>query len=174
MMTFRKRIGWVRRSQGYLNSWKNAHSATSPAIWRKTDLFTLLVEVHSALVVQDLALQSETVGKKLEAFYLRVDELFGTKEENIETDDQKPGAEVFRYLKAATKATNDKYARVDRGSDHPAKLILSTIPKAAPTPCRPKPKKARWKIKVIHSRDSWRGSCRRRSFDRKQNSGRSR
>ena len=109
--------------------------------WKKTDLFTLLVEIHSALIVRGFALQPELVGKRLEAFYSRVDELFATKGGAAETDDQKPGAEVFRYLKAATKATNDKYARVDR-SEIIAKLIASTLPKAAPTRT-PKSKKTR-------------------------------
>src|SRR5207245_155206 len=93
------------------------------------DLFTLLVEIHSALVVQGLALQPEAVGKRLEAFYSRVDKLYATEKGTAETDDQKPGAEVFRYLKAATKATSDKYARVDRG-EIIGKLISSTHPKA--------------------------------------------
>ena len=107
-------------------------------VWKKTDLFTLLVEIHSALVVQGLALHPEAIGKKLEVFYSHVDELYATEKGSAKTDDQKPGSEVFRYLKAATKATNDKYARVDRG-EIIAKLILSTLPRATSTPTtRPK------------------------------------
>lgn len=109
--------------------------------WKKTDLFTLLVEIHSALVVQGLALQPEAVGKRLEAFYSRVGKLYATEKGTAETDDEKPGSEVFRYLKAATKATNDKYARVDRG-EIIAKLVSSTVPKAAPK-SDTKPKRTR-------------------------------
>ena len=110
-------------------------------VWKKTDLFTLLVEVHAALIVQGLLIRPELVGKRLETFYARVDELYTTTGGSAETDDQKPGAEVFRYLKAATKATNDKYARVDR-SEIIAKLIASTLPKAAPKSAT-KPKRNR-------------------------------
>jgi hypothetical protein len=109
--------------------------------WKKTDLFTLLVEIYSAVVVQGLPLQPAIVGQRLEAFYSRVGELYATKGGSAETDDQKPGAEVFRYLKAATKATNDKYARVDRG-EIISKLLASTLTRTSPKPPR-KPKKPR-------------------------------
>lgn len=109
--------------------------------WKKTDLFTLLVEVHSALVVKGQPLQPEVVGKKLEGFYSRVNELYSTKGGSLEADAESSGSEVFRYLKAATKATNDKYARVDRGAII-AKLIASTLPKTASKPAT-KQKKTR-------------------------------
>jgi hypothetical protein len=109
--------------------------------WRKTDLFTLLVEIHSGLIVRGLAIRPETVGKRLDAFYSRVDELYATNSGTAELEDQKPGSEVLRYLKAATKATNDKYARVDRG-EIIAKHIMATVPKGA-TESATKPKRTR-------------------------------
>jgi len=99
------------------------------------------IQVYSALIVQGLPLQPEAVGKRLQAFYSRVDELYATSGGAAEPEDQKPGSEVFRYLKAATKATNDKYARADRG-EIISKLILSMLPKAG-TRQGPKPKKNR-------------------------------
>jgi len=84
--------------------------------WKQTDLFTLLVEVHTALIIDKLKIDPEIVGPKIESFYARVDELFKGKslpeESNVPEDSQT----VFVYLKAATKATNDKYARVERAS----------------------------------------------------------
>ncbi len=88
-------------------------------LWKKTDLFTLLVELHSALVVRKLDLDPVVVGQRLGNFYVSVDELYetgggkarskGAKGKRSTVDPQ-----VFQYLKAATKATNDKYARTDR------------------------------------------------------------
>jgi Protein of unknown function DUF262 len=115
--------------------------AEKSRVWKKTDLFTLLVEIHSALVVKGLAIETDLVGKRLEQFYSRVDELYATKPGTAELEAQKPGSEVFRYLKAATKATNDKYARADRG-EIIARHIMATLPKAENKPAS-KPKRAR-------------------------------
>jgi hypothetical protein len=98
--------------------------------WKKTDLLTLLVELHSALAVRGLPLDPALVGASLKTFYSRVDDLYakgGAKED----EPPKVDAEVFRYLKAATKATNDKYARVDRG-EIIGKILTSTLPKSDP------------------------------------------
>lgn len=78
--------------------------------WRKTDLFTLLVECHSSLVVLGRPLDPEPVGRALDSFYRSVDALFGARKQ----PEGGEGTQIFRYLKAATKATNDKYARLDR------------------------------------------------------------
>jgi hypothetical protein len=82
-------------------------------VWRKTDLFTLLVELHTILVVNDKKLDAQQVGGRLDGFYKQVGDLFklggGSGTGNTSIDPV-----VFRYLKASTKATNDKYARVDR------------------------------------------------------------
>src|SRR5712692_52079 len=56
------------------------------------------IQVYSALIVQGLPLQPEAVGKRLQAFYSRVDELYATSGGAAEPEDQKPGSEVFRYL----------------------------------------------------------------------------
>jgi hypothetical protein len=98
--------------------------------WKKTDLFTLLVEVHSAVVVRGVKLAPATVGRRLEAFYSEVAKLYGTK--SAETDEEMANVEpdVIRYLKAATKATNDRYARVDR-AEIISKIMGSTLSKPA-------------------------------------------
>jgi hypothetical protein len=44
--------------------------------WKQTDLFTLLVEIHSALVIRQLPLDPTSVGRKLIAFYDQVNDLF--------------------------------------------------------------------------------------------------
>lgn len=82
--------------------------------WQQTDLFTLIVEVHSALIVDHLSLQAQKVGAAVEAFYREVARLFSDKNLPDVVSGMPENREVFRYLKAATKATNDKYARIDR------------------------------------------------------------
>jgi hypothetical protein len=94
--------------------------------WKKTDLFTLLVEVHSALVVRGLQLDPAVVGPRLEAFYSEVAKLYDTKGGETEGETANVEADVMRYLKAATKATNDKYARVDR-AEIVGKILASTL-----------------------------------------------
>jgi hypothetical protein len=80
--------------------------------WKKTDLLTLLVEIHSLLVSREVTLDAAVVGPKLKAFYASVDEMFAS---GVDTE-AASGDDVFNYLKAATKATNDKYTRVIRAS----------------------------------------------------------
>jgi hypothetical protein len=84
--------------------------------WKQTDLFTLLVEVHTALVVKKLSLDPETIGPRIEAFYTKVDELFKGRQLPEASKVPEAAQSVFTYLKAATKATNDKYARVERAN----------------------------------------------------------
>jgi len=97
-------------------------------VWKKTDLFTLIVETHS-LLLKSVPLDPDNVAKKLIDFYAEVDKMFrmeGTDEELAEKS-----RNVFRYLKAATKATNDKYARVDRAEVIGAILQSTVKSKAA-------------------------------------------
>ena len=98
--------------------------------WKRTDLFTLLVEVHSALVVRGLPLDPVPVGSRLEAFYLQVADLYNTRGGVTERETTNVEAGVIRYLKAATKATNDKYARVDR-AEIVGRLLAATLPRSA-------------------------------------------
>jgi hypothetical protein len=82
--------------------------------WKQTDLFTLLVELHSALIVEKMSLNTESVGQTLRVFYNQVDQLYKGRKLPDEGEVPSGQEQVFRYLKAATKATNDKYARVER------------------------------------------------------------
>lgn len=95
--------------------------------FKKTDLLTLLVELDVVLNNQRLELDARQAGRELSTFYDAVDTLF-----------KKPGAKVkaavksdaiAKYLKAATKATNDKYARMDRAEVISA-LLVSTVTRA--------------------------------------------
>jgi len=99
-------------------------------VWKKTDLFTLLVELHSAIVVRRLPLDAVPVGVRLATFYSQVDDLYKMGR-TADSNAAQIEPEVFGYLKAATKATNDKYARSDRGRII-AELLESTLPESPP------------------------------------------
>lgn len=51
-------------------------------------------------------------------------------------------ADVIRYLKASTKATNDKYARADR-AEIIGKILESTIPQSAKPASKPARKRGK-------------------------------
>jgi hypothetical protein len=85
-------------------------------VWKQTDLFTLLVELHTGLVAKKVKLSPAIVGPRLEAFYSEVDALFKGRKVPEESTVPEDAQTVFAYLKAATKATNDKYARVERAN----------------------------------------------------------
>jgi len=91
--------------------------------WKKTDLLTLAVEVHSLIVSREVKLDFGEAGPRLKAFFSSVDEMFesgvGTVAEGETVGD------VYAYLKAATKATNDKYSRVERARIIGAILLQS-------------------------------------------------
>ncbi|MCI0559672.1 MAG: DUF262 domain-containing protein, partial [Nitrososphaera sp.] len=98
-------------------------------VWKKTDLLTLLVELH-ALLSTNIALDPAQVGKTLSEFYSQVDDMFKMEGSDEELAAKAPNPSVFRYLKAATKATNDKYAREDR-AEVIGLLLQSTIEAAS-------------------------------------------
>jgi hypothetical protein len=100
----------------------------SSRVWKQTDLFTLLVELYAALNYQNIGLDPKVVGKKLDAFYAEVDAAFKGATQ------RRP--EVVRYLKAATKATNDKYARIDRAE------VIAGLLGTQPGPAAEDPPKA--------------------------------
>jgi hypothetical protein len=73
-------------------------------VWRKADLFTLIVELDHAFTVKQLALQLAPIVESLENFYKRIDN----------TSDNFSGVPAI-YYKAALQASNDRLNRVRRG-----------------------------------------------------------
>ncbi len=99
--------------------------------WKKTDLFTLLVECCFLIRTGKTKLDPTTAGPRLTEFYAQVDKLYKASPEGELDEARSVSSVVLRYMKAATKATNDKYARVDR-----AEVIA---PLLAPAASAPKP-----------------------------------
>jgi uncharacterized protein DUF262 len=75
-------------------------------VWKKADLFTLLVEVHRAIVKEKVNLSPGDVGSALSKFYERVD---------MYDPAGGPDKALERYSKAALQASNDRSNRIARG-----------------------------------------------------------
>jgi hypothetical protein len=112
----------LAKTFGFVDSCKFDHKCR---IWRKTDLFTFLVETNS-LLTKNIKLDPEEVRFRLTDFYGTVDGMYQTGGSDEELAKMAPHARVFKYLKAATKATNDKYARSDR-AEIISDILQSTI-----------------------------------------------
>lgn len=74
-------------------------------VWHKADLFTLLVEVHRALLMAPSKPDPMLVGRRLNSFYSRVPSESALGEEPYAT-----------YYKMTRQASNDRGARMKRGS----------------------------------------------------------
>lgn len=79
-------------------------------VWKLTNLFTVIVELHNALVVKKLPLDPKKVGSQLQAFLRRVAALSSKDAQSPEVD----GEDVLGYWKASRTAANDKHSRVQR------------------------------------------------------------
>lgn len=78
--------------------------------WKRSDLFSLLVEVHRAVFRTGLEIDPKSVGQRLRQFYGVVDsESEGDEEPSI-------SSEARVYARAALQATNDRSSRVSRGA----------------------------------------------------------
>lgn len=77
--------------------------------WKRSDLLTLLVELHRALEKDKLPLDPAETGRRLNAFYDQVDH----REQIPEQDERR--RDLDSYYKAAVQANQDKGNRVRRG-----------------------------------------------------------
>jgi hypothetical protein len=73
-------------------------------IWRKADLFTVLIELYFALIQEGLRLQPSDVVANLNSFY-----------SDIDAGSLNQGDIAGVYYKAALQASNDRLNRVRRG-----------------------------------------------------------
>jgi hypothetical protein len=78
--------------------------------WKRADLFTLLVEVHHALIRKKKDLKPQITAEHLLEFYRAVDE------RSSQPDAMEKADNVSRYYKSALQATNDRSSRITRGN----------------------------------------------------------
>ncbi|MES2111513.1 MAG: DUF262 domain-containing protein [Bacteroidota bacterium] len=72
--------------------------------WKKSDLFTLIIELQRALYKDKIDLDLKKIGEQLENFYSLVD-----------ARDYVENLTVNNYRKATTAGTNDRGSRIERG-----------------------------------------------------------
>jgi len=77
--------------------------------WKRSDLLTLLVEVHRALIRKRMELDPEEVRIRLIQFYDRID---SREEVDVQSDVKEL---LDAYYSAAVQATNDRANRIRRG-----------------------------------------------------------
>ena len=73
--------------------------------WKKSDLFTLIIELYRAVYKDKVEINLKKIGEQLENFYSLVD-----------ARDYLDNATVNMYRKVTTAATNDRGSRFERGS----------------------------------------------------------
>ena len=81
-------------------------------VWRKTDLFTLLVETYRALSKENKPFEPTKVGEHLRKFYELVEES-GQREGDFEIE--KEDKRIVEYLTTTRHATNNRTPRINRG-----------------------------------------------------------
>ena len=84
-------------------------SDNSP-IWKLTNLFTLLVELHQAIIVKKLNIEPVVVCRNLVKFHEQVAQLPKANASGNSTQND----EYLQYWKASKTAANDKHSRVIR------------------------------------------------------------
>ena len=94
-----------------------------PGVWKKADLFTLLIEIDQCLNVLKVDLQPSLVVEKLNKFY-----------EVVEASGVDVSSIASIYYKAALQASNDRVNRLRRGTiiegiiqDHAEDQILKLL-----------------------------------------------
>lgn len=77
--------------------------------WKKSDLLTLLVELHRTIIKSKFHLESDSTGDRLRKFYEEVDN------RNEYLGDDEHSRMLIDYAKASSQATNDRSSRIKRG-----------------------------------------------------------
>jgi hypothetical protein len=89
---------------GVISAIEKLDFSTNSRVWKKADLFTLMVELHRALFKQKIPINARELFEKLKAFYDLVDNR-DFQEIDI----------VNSYRKATASGTNDRSSRILRG-----------------------------------------------------------
>lgn len=83
-----------------------ANFDSNSRVWKKADLFTLLVELYRTIFKRRIGLSTDEISSRMKAFYQEVDGMTNPNDTST-----LPGI----YYKAALQATNDRGNRVRRG-----------------------------------------------------------
>jgi hypothetical protein len=75
-------------------------------LWKKADLFTAIVELHSAIFKRQALLDPDAVARALLMLYAAIDDPESRGD---------PETDAGKYYKASLQATNDRSSRIARG-----------------------------------------------------------
>jgi hypothetical protein len=103
---FPMRLDLAKDLDGVLEFIDKMNLPPTSRLWKKADLFTALVELHSAIFKRQQKASPGTTAVALSAFYASVDN------PEARSDPEKDPA---KYYKAALQATNDRSSRITRG-----------------------------------------------------------
>ena len=84
--------------------------------WRQVDLLNLLVETHHSIFHENKQVSPSKGGAQLRSFFEEVSSLDQSTDRREPPANDVRGTKVFNYLKAATRASSDKYSRAIRGT----------------------------------------------------------
>ena len=76
-------------------------------VWKKVDLFTLIIELHKTINKKMLEIDHISLQKNLKDFYNRVDE--------FDPDNPTNDKEISAYVETTRSGTNDRSSRIQRG-----------------------------------------------------------
>lgn len=88
--------------QGTLLAIEACHFESNSRVWKKVDLFTLIIELHKIFFKHNKPIDIPDISNRLKLFYTHVDS--GSEKEA-----------VAMYRKATIQATNDRSSRISRG-----------------------------------------------------------
>ena len=84
----------------------------SSRAWKNSDLLTLLVEIHRAIIKDKLKLNPSEVGARIKEFYDKVNNSIKGNLDGITASEIN---DISEYSKASSQATNDRGSRIKRG-----------------------------------------------------------
>lgn len=101
---FANKVKLEKRTERVLSAIDQLELAPESRVWRKPDLFTLMVEMYRALVNSKLKPDTKTLSAKLSKFYGQVNAAKAASNE-----------EIASYSKASLQGTNHRGNRILRG-----------------------------------------------------------
>lgn len=98
--------------------------AKTSEVWKPTNLFTFIVELHHVIHVKKLVVDSSRLSNQINTFYEKVQALQKSKPVPSTGDNTD---EVFGYWKASRTAANDKHSRIRRAEIISSLIMVATV-----------------------------------------------
>ena len=107
--SFPERSKLAVKLQEVLRFFDECQFESKSRVWKRANLFTMIIELHKALIKEELTLDPQVVRARVDKFFEDVERLGST-------EDTDTSSSILRdYYKAALQATNDRSSRILRG-----------------------------------------------------------